>query len=206
MASPIAEKLQKISPKARIISFAGIIIFIVVVFGWQFVLPMNEQIEQLNKSLSDNQAAIQRNDEKIRNLDVLKAQVKTYQQQLKDLTEQLPMESEVSGLLRQIQEKVNQSGLILKLWKPDKPRENASGLYKEIPVIVTLTGGYHNTASFFDRVSRLSRIVNISNIKMGNAKVNNDGSISVEINCIAMTFSALEKKVEAKPTAGKKVL
>jgi len=205
MASPIAEKIQKISPKTRIISFAAIILLIVFGFGWQFVLPMNAQIEQLSKTLSENQAAIKKNDEKIRNLDKLKTEVKTFQKQLKDLTEQLPSDSEVSGLLRQIQDKVNQSGLVLKLWRPDKPRDNSSGLYREIPVTMVLTGGYHNTASFFDRVSQLSRIVNISNIKMGNAKLGNDGSMSVEINCIAMTFSALEKKVETKPATGKKI-
>jgi type IV pilus assembly protein PilO len=205
MASPIVEKIQKISLKARVVSFLTLIVILVVGFGWQFALPMNDQIEQLQKAFGELQVRIQQNDEKIKNLDKLRAEVKTLQQQLLQLTEQLPPESEVSGLLRQIQERVNQSGLVLKLWKPDKPRDHSSGLYKEIPVTLTLTGGYHNTASFFDRVSKLSRIVNILNIKMGSAKLNNDGSISVEINCTAMTFSALEKKVEATPTAGKKV-
>ncbi|MFA5073175.1 MAG: type 4a pilus biogenesis protein PilO [Nitrospirota bacterium] len=172
---------------------------------WQFVIPMNTQIEQLKKSVADLQAQIKVNDEKIRNLDKLKAEVVEYQRQLKDLTEQLPPESEVSGLLRQIQDRVNQSGLVLKLWKPDKPRDHASGLYREIPVNLSLTGGYHNVATFFDRVSKLSRIVNILNIKMATPKVNNDGTLSIEVNCTAMTFSALEKKVETKPATGKKV-
>jgi type IV pilus assembly protein PilO len=205
MASPFIEKLQKISLKARLVAFGILIGVLVIVDIWYFVLPMKDEIEQLQKSLGELQVRVQQNDEKIRNLDKLKTEVKTLQRQLMELTEQLPPESEVSGLLRQIQERVNQSGLVLKLWRPDKPRDHSSGLYKEIPVTLTLAGGYHNTASFFDRVSKLSRIVNILNIKMGTAKLNNDGSISVEINCTAMTFSALEKKVEATPTAGKKV-
>lgn len=205
MAFPLLEKIQKISLKTRIVLFAGLILILVVGYIWQFLLPMNEQIEQLQKSLGDLQVRVQQNDEKIRNLDKLRTEVKALQKQLLELTEQLPPESEVSGLLRQIQERVNQSGLVLKLWKPDKARDHSSGLYKEIPVTITLTGGYHNTAAFFDRVSKLSRIVNILNIKMGSAKLGNDGSSVVEINATAMTFSALEKKVEATPTAGKKV-
>lgn len=205
MASPIVEKIQKISLKARAIGLGVFIIILIVVDLWYFVLPMRDQIEQLQKTLGDLQVRIQQNDEKIRNLDKLKAEVKMLQLQLLQLTEQLPPESEVSGLLRQIQERVNQSGLVLKLWKPDRPKDHSSGLYREIPVSINLTGGYHNTATFFDRISKLNRIVNILNIKMGNAKLSNDGSILVEINCIAMTFSALEKKVEAKPAAGKKV-
>jgi type IV pilus assembly protein PilO len=205
MASPLVDRIQKISPKTRAIAFGVLIVALLIVDITQFIIPMRAQIEQLEKALSEKQVIIRQNDEKIRNLDALKAEVKTLQQQLRDLTEQLPPESEVSGLLRQIQEKVNQAGLVLKLWKPDKPRDHSSGLYKEIPVTLTLTGGYHSTASFFDRVSKLNRIVNILNIKIGGAKLNSDGSISVDINCTAMTFSAVEKKVETTPTAAKKV-
>lgn len=203
MASPLVDRIQKISPKTRATVFGVLILALLVVDLLQFIIPMRAQVEQLEQGLSAKQAIIRQNDEKIRNLDKLKTEVKTLQQQLKDLTEQLPPESEVSGLLRQIQERVNQSGLVLKLWKPDKPKDHPSGLYKEIPVTLTLTGGYHNTASFFDRVGKLNRIVNILNIKMGGAKLNSDGSISVEINCTAMTFSAVEKKVETTPTAAK---
>jgi hypothetical protein len=32
---------------------------------------------------------------------------------------------------------------------------------------------------------------------MGSAKMLTDGSMSIDINCTAMTFSAVEKKVEA---------
>ncbi len=86
------------------------------------------------------------------------------------LTEQLPPESEVCGLLRQIQNLVNQSGLVLKFWKPDKRRTHESGLYEEIPISLSLIGGYQYTASLFDHVGKLTRIVNILNIKMSGAK------------------------------------
>jgi type IV pilus assembly protein PilO len=205
MASPLVDRIQKISPKVRAIIFGVLIVALLVVDITQFIIPMRAQIEQLEKALADKQGVIRKNDEKIRNLDALKAEVKNLQLQLRDLTEQLPPESEVSGLLRQIQDKVNQSGLVLKLWKPGAPKNNPNGLYKEIPVTLTLTGGYHSTAAFFDRVSKLNRIVNILNIKMSGAKFNSDGSISVEINCTAMTFSAVEKKVETTPTPAKKV-
>jgi type IV pilus assembly protein PilO len=99
---------------------------------------------------------------------------------------------------------VNQSGLVLKLWKPDKRRTHASGLYEEIPISLSLIGGYHSTASFYDHVGKLDRIVNILNIKMSGAKVGINGNVEVEITCTAMTFSAVEKKVEA-PQTGKKV-
>jgi type IV pilus assembly protein PilO len=205
MASfPLLDKIQKVPPKTRLVVFIGLIVVLLVAYVLQFQIPMNTQIDQLKKSLAELQTKVQQNDNKIKKLDELRAEVKTLQTRLVVLTEQLPPESEVSGLLRQIQNLVNQSGLVLKLWKPDKRRPHASGLYEEIPITMTLVGGYHNTATFFDNVGKLTRIVNILNIKMGGAKVGPSGNVDVDINCTAMTFSAVEKKIEA-PQTGKKV-
>ena len=197
----IADKIQKIPTKTRAIVFGVVIVLLLVVYVWQMVIPMRTKIQQLEKAIAELQVKIQENDAKIKKLDDLKAEVKALQQRLLIATEQLPPESEVSGLLRQIQNLVNQSGLVLKLWKPDNRRTHSSGLYEEIPIALTLTGGYHNTATLFDRVSKLTRIVNILNIKMGGAKMTKSGALEIDITCTAMTFSAVEKKVEAAQPA-----
>lgn len=196
MASFI-DKIQKIPTKTRAIGFGVFVFGLLIVYIWQFQIPMKTKIDQLETALEAQGATIGANDNKIKKLDDLKAEVVTLQGRLVTLTEQLPPESEVSGLLRQIQTLVNQSGLTLKLWKPTGKKPHASGLYDEIPITLTLAGGYHNTASFFDRVGTLTRIVNILNIKMGGMRQNKDGSVEITINCTAMTFSAAEKKVEA---------
>ena len=194
------DKVHKIPPKTRLIAFIVVIVLLVSAYIIQFQIPMKTQINNLERSLSDLQSKISDNDSKIKKLDDLKTEVKTLQQRLIILTQQLPPESEVSGLLRQIQNLVNQSGLVLKLWRPDKRRTHASGLYEEIPITLSLTGAYHNTASFFNRIGKLTRIVNILNIKMSGAKMAADGTMDIDINCTAMTFSAVEKKVEAGQT------
>lgn len=202
MMAPFIEKIQKIPNKTRAIAFGAFIVLLIIGYIFQFQIPMNTTIKQLEKTLAELQSKIQDNDSKIKKLDDLKAEVKLFQQKLVILTEQLPPESEVSGLLKQIQSLVNQSGLTLKQWKPDARRTHASGLYEEIPITLSLTGGYHNTAVLFDRIGKLTRIVNILNIKMGSMKMNKDGTIDITINCTAMTFSTVERKVE--PATAKK--
>lgn len=194
------DKIQKIPTKTRAIGFVVFIFVLIIVYVWLFQIPMNTKIDELDKALAAHRTTMGANDNKIKKLDELKVEVVSLEQRLVTLTEQLPPESEVSGLLRQIQTLVNQSGLSLKYWKPEGRRIHASGLYEELPIAITLTGGYHNTASFFNRVGTLTRIVNILNIKMGNMKLNKDGSVEITINCTAMTFSAVEKKVEAAKT------
>ena len=191
------DKVHKIPVKARLIAFGVVMVLLICAYLFWVQIPMKTQIDGLEKSLLGLNATISENENKIKKLAELRDEVKNLQKRLIVLTEQLPPESEVSGLLRQIQNLVNQSGLVLKTWKPDKRKTHASGLYEEIPIALTLAGGYHNTASFFDRVGKLTRIVNIMNIKMGPAKRSNDGSMMIDISCTAMTFSAAEKKVEA---------
>lgn len=208
MAAPaILEKLQKIPTKTRAIAFFAIIGVAIVLFIWQVHIPKTNEIRTLEADIATQQAKIRENDAKIKQLDQLRAEVKALQERLKVLTEQLPPESEVSGLLRQIQGLVNKAGLSLKLWKPDKRRAHASGMYEEIPISLKLTGGYHNVALFFDSVSKLTRIVNMLNVKMDQPKLGRSGTMEINIDCTAMTFAAVEKKVETanQPTATKQV-
>jgi len=197
------DKIQKIPSRTRAIGFFGVLGLVVVLFIWQVHIPKTAKIKELETTVAGLQAKIRENDAKIKKLDELKAEVKALRERLRLLTEQLPPETEVSGLLRQLQNLVNQSGLILKLWKPEKRKQHASGLYDEIPIVLEITGGYHNVGVFFDRVSKLTRIVNIMNLKMDNAKLQKTGLIDIKITCTAMTFAAVEKKVDVAPTAKK---
>jgi type IV pilus assembly protein PilO len=197
------DKIQKIPSKTRTLGFFAAVGVVVVLFIWQVHIPKTAQIKQLETTVAGLQATIKENDAKIKKLDELKAEVKALHERLRVLTEQLPPETEVSGLLRQLQNLVNQSGLILKLWKPEKRKPHESGLYDEIPIVLEISGGYHNVGVFFDKVSKLTRIVNIMNLKMDSAKLQKNGLIDIKISCTAMTFAAVEKKVEVAPTAKK---
>ena len=204
-AFSIVDKIQKVPTKTRMIAFGVLIVLLLIGYIIQFQIPMNTKIKQLKTALSDLTAKIQKNENDIKKLDQLRSEVKNLEAKLVVLTEQLPPESEVSGLLRQIQNLVNQSGLVLKHWKPGPRKLHSSGLYEEIPIDVTLSGGYHNAAALFDRIGKLTRIVNIRDIKMSGAHELKNGAVEVGINCTAMTFSAAEKKPDvSKATKGKK--
>jgi type IV pilus assembly protein PilO len=74
--------------------------------------------------------------------------------------------------------------------KPAEPEK----FYEEIPVRVSVNGGFHNTAIFFDKVAKLSRIVNIEDISIGDGKdVKGRGRV-VNTSCVIKTYMFLEKK------------
>jgi type IV pilus assembly protein PilO len=198
-ANTIAAQIQKIPTKTRMYGFGALILVLCGLFIYFFHIPLTTQIKKLDNDIATLKATIKSNDEKIKKLSELRTEVKTLEARLKLLTEQLPPGSEVSGLLRQIQNLVSQSGLNLKLWRPDKRREHSSGLYEEIPINVELIGGYHDVGTFFDRVSKMTRIVNMLNLKMSGASRNKAGGMDIKVNCTALTFAALEKKPDATP-------
>ena len=74
--------------------------------------------------------------------------------------------------------------------KPPEPQT----FYEEIPVRVTVQGGFHNTAIFFDKVAKLSRIVNIFDINMGEGKDVKGRGRLLNTSCVIKTYMFLEKK------------
>jgi type IV pilus assembly protein PilO len=208
MATPaILDKLQKIPTKTRAIVFFSFVVGAFLLFVWQFHIPKTQEIDALEGEVTQLKVKIAANAAKIKQLDQLRAEVKSLHERLTVLTQQLPPESEVSPLLGQIQGLVNKAGLTLKTWRPEKRRTHSSGMYEEIPISLKLTGGYHNVALFFDSVSKLTRIVNMLNVKMDTPKISKGGSMDINIDCTAMTFAAVENKVETPttPTATKQV-
>jgi type IV pilus assembly protein PilO len=90
-------------------------------------------------------------------------------------------------LLANVSQSGQESGLNFLLFVP-KPNKTYD-FYAEIPVSIEVNGGYHNLALFFDRVARLSRIVNIENIDIADSG-KEPGML--EMKCTAVTYQFLE--------------
>jgi type IV pilus assembly protein PilO len=74
--------------------------------------------------------------------------------------------------------------------KPAVPEK----FYDEIPIKVQLAGSFHNTVSFYARIAKLSRIVNVEEIAMGDAKdVKGKGRI-IRTSCTVKTYMFVDKK------------
>jgi type IV pilus assembly protein PilO len=150
--------------QALIIALPSLVLIILFVF--LIFLPKNSEIKTLNTQISKLNQEIAASQEKVKRLDALIEENKVLKAKLARLKEQLPEEKEVSVLLKQISESGLQSGLEILLWKPDAKKTSPDNLYIEIPVKVEVLTGYHNLGIFFSHISRLPRLVNISDINL----------------------------------------
>ena len=58
--------------------------------------------------------------------------------------------------------------------------------YKEYPIHMSITGGYHDMGMFLDRVSKYSRIINVSNVNISTNP--GGGEKTIRSDFIATTF------------------
>jgi type IV pilus assembly protein PilO len=180
----LEDKLKSLPVHLRWILFVLLLILCVVAFLLLSYLPKQEQLVMLKQQVAALNKDVQEHQAKADRLEVLLKEKAEAEKQLAALQQELPLEPEAVALLKQIAELGVKSGLDFKLWRPGAAKSAANGLYVEYPVAIEVSGGYHAVAGFFDHIGRLQRIVNVTNIKMGSAKVS---PLEVEI---ATTFSA----------------
>src|SRR5205807_1265278 len=78
-------------------------------------------------------------------------------------------------------------------------QEQKQSFYASIPVVMAVTGNYHEIGVFLDSISKLARIVNVTNIKMTQPKMSGD-KLVVSASYVATTFRFLpEAQAQAQP-------
>jgi type IV pilus assembly protein PilO len=187
--------IKNIPNQLRLVILALGIVIIVGIFIAFIYIPTNNEKSQLSGEIARLENEINIYSVKVRRLEELKRENAELERLLAEKKEQLPQEAEVATLLKQISELGIRAGLDFKLWRPAPRKENESGLYAEIPVNIEVAGGYHDLGVFFDRVSKLPRIVNISDLRMVNAKMEKD-KLSIQTSFVATAFAAIEPKPE----------
>src|ERR1700719_1238357 len=131
------------------------------------------------KSQSESNAAAQHAlEDKVREnneLESYRPKLKQMEQQLAELKQQLeieqrivPDEKQVDSFITMLDGEAQKAGVELRRFtaKDTKPQQ----YYTEVPFDIELDGPYYSTLNFFDRVSKLERIVNVGGLLVSTTK------------------------------------
>ena len=197
---PYIEKIEKLTKTQRILISIGVIALIIGAFVYFSILPKVEQINKLTKQYNELNA-------KMIKMKAEAAQLARYRNMMKDAEAQfrvvrkaLPDGKEIPALLTSISQSGHDSGLEFLLFEPKN--EEMKDFYTEIPVSISVSGGYHNVGLFLSKVAGLPRVVNIRDLKMTPLKEKE--STSLNTSCTAVTYRFVEKQPETQPTDAKK--
>lgn len=161
----------------------------VAVFYYMYVMPTAAEMAIREQRLAGLLASIAKGATTASRLNEFKQRVAEREAQLEDLKSRLPEQKDVADLLRRIQTLAAQSDLAIRGFKPAP--SVTKQLHAEWPIVLQLDGTYHKLGEFLDRVSKFSRIINVSNINI-RAKDKQEPNSTVTAECVATTFVLLD--------------
>lgn len=183
--NPKLEKLLKLPLYQRVAILAVLVVLLVGAFTWVALLPEYEKIGEMDQELSRLEADLVQKQRIANNLPKFKAEFLKLEEQLKAALTQLPNKKEIPSLLTNLATIARDNGLDVISFSPRG--EVSKGFYAEVPGSVDLVGTYHQIAEFAQAVSKLSRIVNISDLELSSPKVEGDLAV-LKIKCKVTTF------------------
>jgi len=144
---------------------------------------------QKETRLADLQKQIRALEATANRLPEFQREVQALEARLETLKRILPPEKEMPDLMRRIQYLAAQSSLSIRKFNP--AAVVTKDFYQEVPVSIDVEGTYHNMGAFLDRVSRMSRLVNMSDLKI-KAQSSQTLNNTVAITSTATTYVYLD--------------
>ncbi|HLC40325.1 MAG TPA: type 4a pilus biogenesis protein PilO [Methylomirabilota bacterium] len=174
------------APRSQKLILGIFFLLIVLVGGYFFMLqPKMIQVDTLRGELDKLEAELSQNRALAANLSRFRAEAAQLRARLASAQEKLPNEKEMPGLYRQLTNLAHQSGLTVVLFQPKEVKQE--DVYAEVPITLSAETGYHQLGTFFERMSRLPRLVSMKEMKLqGNEK--GSGSIRADVTLATYLF------------------
>lgn len=193
--SLLDNKVAKLNRNHKIGICAAAVLVPLIAFYFLAFAPKNEKISQLKKQQQQLEQEIRAVEKQAANLKKHEAEMAETNLMFKMASNFLPQQQEIPSLLTNISSKGTNSGLEVFFFKPKG--EEIQEFYAKIPVEIKVNGPYHNVGVFLDEISKLSRIVSVDNISMGNPK-KVDGEMILDTTFKLVTYRFIEPAEAAK--------
>lgn len=162
-------------------------------FWYFYDKPAREEMAVRQLQLDGLRAEVVKAQAIARKLPEFRSQVGDLEARLEGLRAVLPEQKDVGDLLRRIQTLATQSNLDIRGFKPQAI--NQKQMHAEWPIALDLEGSYHDLATFFDKVSKVPRIINVTEVliktKDGNDRRAQQAAgtgATIAAECTATTF------------------
>ena len=200
-ATFIDQKYIPLDKKLKIFIAVVILAAPVALFYFLYFQPKSEEIKALETARDKLVKEIQNLREKKRRLPILLAQVAKVEEEFEEAAKMLPKTKEIPKLLTDISALGTNAGLDFVSFTPKG--EIQRDFYNEVPVAISIRGPYHNIGGFLDQVSKLDRIVSVTNLSAGSPQKSDVGEWIVSASGQLVTYRFTNKPLP-KPDDKKK--
>lgn len=163
---------------ARVFLFVVAVAVIIAGAYFLIVKEKNAQLDNAQRAERELKVTFEKRAAEASNLEKYRQQMVEMQESFDALKKQLPKDTEVPGLLEDIDEKGIDSRLTIEsiALKP----EVASEFYVELPIEVKVKGGYHEFGAFVSGVAGMPRIVTLHDFSISRSKDANNLSMTIQ--------------------------
>ena len=185
----------------RRLVYGGVGALIVAAYVFWFYLPRSQEVAEMQHTIQELEAERAQLRKILANRKHIEAESRAVEAAFSQAQAQLPEQKEIPELLRQVSRLGQDSGLEVLLFRQQP--EQLHDLYTEVPVQMSVRGGYHDIALFFDQVRRLDRIVNVADVSLQEPRLAGN-QMAVDASFSATTYRFLseeERERIAEPAA-----
>lgn len=185
---------------AALKTIAGALLLVLVLAGGYFfyIQDMQAQLDQARTDEVTLKEQFSNKAFQAANLTAYKTQMVEMENTFGALLRQLPSDTEVPGLLEDITRTGLGSGLEFEEIK--LLPEAAQQFYIELPIQITVTGAYHDLATFVSGVASLPRIVTLHDFEIKPVDAKSPGKLRMSI--LAKTYRYNDKGLQSTDNKG----
>jgi type IV pilus assembly protein PilO len=201
--------LNDIPKPVQFLGILGIAGVLLAGFYLGFYKPRDRQNETDRQRLKARQVEIDDLRRFENNLPELNRQIASLKDQLEIESHIVPSEQEPDQFMHLMQNTAQAAGIEIRRWT--SKAAITKEYYTETPFELELDGPYYSVLNFFDRVAKLERIINVSNLQLG--AVRGEGKLghgyeyapqeTVVATCTATTFFSHDAQLAQPGPKGK---
>lgn len=193
MAAINLEKIAKLPVSQKLLALGAVVILIGFLYYILLDKEYQNEIDKLNGQLSDLKTEISKIRAIAADINKVERELALLEKKLSEALTKLPNEAEVEKLLITVDKLGRDNGLNFQIFKPGK--ESPKQLYTEVPIALKFTGNFFHVLRFFDEVSKLSRIITVSDLSM--SQIGGGKTSLIDVTCTATTYKFREETAAA---------
>ncbi len=165
---------------------------LLAVFFFTHFLPFsypnqNDRLNSLKVDFEKKSTELARARATVADLPRFEAEYETLHQRWALAAELLPADKQLPVLLRKITLAAQQTGVEFVSFRPGG--QKAEQYYTELPLQLSVFGGYHQVGSFLAELANLRRIITVSNLRVKSNAKGEDGAATTAVEFTASAYS-----------------
>ena len=189
MLDNLTDWLNEQTQITKLAIFIAIVVLISGVYWYFFWSPNDAELTRLNSTLQSKRKKLTELENIEKDLPKFIAENERLEKEFKVASLKLPKEEELPALINSVYADISASGLEPVVFAPKSHVQKE--IYAEIPIEMEVTGNYFELANFFDRISRLPRIVNVRDLNLKRSKDSTAKNILLDAEFNTVTFRLL---------------